>query len=142
MHHQTLSGEDDKDMFYTLLCMFFLVMFCSVFPIFIDNLQLNKGFLMFWILFYLEQLIMFMVACVSRLVTMVRTFIGNKGGTKDFTLSFILGGDYLTLRLNAYIELLDNEKDFLSTNAMNFFRLWYMHTQFTNRATYITHPHY
>jgi hypothetical protein len=47
MHHQTLSGEDDKDMFYTLLCMFFLVMFCSVFPIFIDNLQLNKGFLMF-----------------------------------------------------------------------------------------------
>jgi hypothetical protein len=85
---------------------------------------------------------MFMVACVSRLMTMVQTFIGNKGGTKDFALSFILGGDYLTFKFDANIKLLDNEKDFLSTNAMNFFRLWYMHTQFIDMATYITHPHY
>jgi len=71
---------------------------------------------------------MFMVACVSKLVTMVQTFIGNKGGTKDFALSFIFGGDYLTFRLNVDIKLLDNERDLLSTNAMNFFRFWYMHT--------------
>jgi hypothetical protein len=58
-----------------------------------------------------------MVACVSTLVTMVQTFIGNKGGTKDYALSFILGGDYLTFRLNANIKLLDNERGFLSTNA-------------------------
>jgi hypothetical protein len=112
MHHQTLSGEDDKYMFYTLLCMFCHAMFCSVFLMFIDNLHSNKGILMLCILIYLEQLIMFVVACVNKLVIVVQTFIGNKGGTKDFALSFILGGDYLTLKFDANIKLLDIEGAF------------------------------
>lgn len=58
-HQQTSSGEDDKYMFYILLCMFYIscqrgthchAMFCNVFPIFVDNLQSNKGFLMLCIL--------------------------------------------------------------------------------------------
>jgi hypothetical protein len=73
---------------------------------------------------------------------MVQIFIWNKGGTNDFILSFILGGDYLTLKLNVDIKLLDNKKVFVSTNAMDFFKLWYMHTHLIDRATYITHPHY
>jgi hypothetical protein len=109
---------------------------------FVDNLHSNKRFLMFCILFYLEQLIMFMVAFVSRLVIVVQTFIGNKSGTKDFALSFILGGDYLTFRFDANIKLLDNKRSFLSMNAMNFSRFWYMHTQFIDKATYTTYPHY
>jgi hypothetical protein len=77
------------------------------------------------------------------LAIVVQTFIGNKVGTKDSTLSFILGGDYLTLKLNVDIKLLDNERGFLSTDAMDFFRLWYMYTtHLTDKATYITHPHY
>jgi hypothetical protein len=57
---------------------------------------------------------MLLVACVSRLAIVVQTFIGNKGGTKDFILSFILVGDYLTLKLNVDIKLLNNERGFLS----------------------------
>jgi hypothetical protein len=75
---------------------------------------------------------------------MVQTFIRNKGGTKDFALFFILGGDYLTLRLDAYIELLDNEKDFLSTNAMNFLgygicTLVHKHGHIHNTPTLLRH---
>jgi hypothetical protein len=68
---------------------------------------------------------MFLVACVSKLVLMVQTFIGNKNGMKDFALSSILGGDYLTFRFDANIKLLDIERGFLSIDAMDFFRLWY-----------------
>jgi hypothetical protein len=70
---------------------------------------------------------MYLVACVSKLVLVVQTFIGNKGGMKDSTLSFILGGDYWTFRFNANIKLLDNERGFSSIGigAMDFFRLWY-----------------
>jgi hypothetical protein len=78
----------------------------------------------------------------QQLGIMVQTFIGNKGGMKDFAMSFILGVDYLTIRLIAYIKLLDNKRGFLSTYAMEFFRLWYMHTHLTYKATYITHSHY
>jgi hypothetical protein len=68
---------------------------------------------------------MFLVSYISKLVLVVQTFIGNKGGMKDSTLSFILGGDYLTFRFDANIQLLDNERGFLSIDAMDFFRLWY-----------------
>lgn len=46
-HHQASSGEDDKYMFYTLLCIFYIscqlgthfhVMFYNVFPMFVNNL--------------------------------------------------------------------------------------------------------
>jgi hypothetical protein len=46
-------------------------------------------------------------------VPMVQTFIGNKGGMKDFALSFILGGDYLTFKFDANIKLLDIKRGFL-----------------------------
>ncbi len=68
---------------------------------------------------------MFLVSYISKLVLVVQTFIGNKGGTKDSTLSFILGGDYLTFKFDANIQLLDSERGFLSIDAMDFFRLWY-----------------
>jgi hypothetical protein len=64
---------------------------------------------------------MLLVACVSRLAIVVQTFIGNKGGTKDSTLSFILVGDYLTLKLNVDIKLLNNERGFLSIDAVDCF---------------------
>jgi hypothetical protein len=43
---------------------------------------------------------------------MVQTFIENKGRTKFYVLSFILGGDYLTFKLDTNINLLDNKRGF------------------------------
>jgi hypothetical protein len=149
-YHQTSSGENDKYMFNTLQCIFYIscqlgthfhVMFYNIFPMFVDNLIKQR---IFYVLHFNPNRTIdnAFSGIYHQLATMVQTFIGNKGGTKYFALSFILGGDYLTLRLIAYIKLLDNKKGFLSTYAMDFFRLWYLHTHLTYKATYITHPHY
>ncbi len=50
-------------------------------------------------------------------------------------------GDYLKLRIDDDISFLDNTTGYLSTYALDFFRLWYTHNHMSHIDSYITHPH-
>jgi hypothetical protein len=52
----------------------------------------------------------------------VENFIQSRGGTNDFAISFVIVGEYLKLKLDVDIGLLDNKKRLLPTNAMEFFK--------------------
>ncbi len=67
------------------------------------------------------------MVCYCKLVITVKNFITNRGGTSESTLKFIISSDYLKLIIDDDISLLDNITDYLSTNALDFFRLWYTH---------------
>jgi hypothetical protein len=71
----------------------------------------------------------------------VKKFIDSKGGTKDFAISFVISSDYMKLRINANITLLDCSEGHLSTYATDFFRLWFMQKCLSLCDLYITHPH-
>jgi len=60
-------------------------------------------------------------------VIVVKNFINSKGGTKDSIVSFVFSSDYLKLKIDTYITLLNYSEGHLSTYAMDFFRLWFMH---------------
>jgi hypothetical protein len=57
----------------------------------------------------------------------VQNFIESKGGTKDFAISFVIVDEYLKLRFDADIGLLNNKEGFLYINAMEFFKVWFTH---------------
>jgi len=71
----------------------------------------------------------------------VQKFKHSKSGTNDFAISFVIVGEYLKLKLDVDIGLLDNKERFLSTNAMEFFKVWFTHGQLLGEFMYITHPH-
>jgi hypothetical protein len=54
-------------------------------------------------------------------------FITNKGGTNKFVMEFIISCHYLKQKIDVDISLLDNITNYLSTYALDFFRLWYTH---------------
>jgi hypothetical protein len=71
----------------------------------------------------------------------VANFIISKGGTSKSTMEFVMLGDYLKLKIDADISLLDNTTRYLSTNALDFFRLWYTHNHMSETESHITHLH-
>jgi hypothetical protein len=68
-------------------------------------------------------------------------FITNKGGTNKSTVEFVISCDYLKIRIDVNISLLDNTIGYLFTNALDFFKLWYTHNHMSQKDSYITHPH-
>jgi hypothetical protein len=74
------------------------------------------------------------------LAIVIQNFVEGRRGTKDSTLSIVIESDYLKLRLDANISLLDNFEH-LFTNAMDFFRLWFTHNHKSHKRPYIIHPH-
>jgi hypothetical protein len=72
---------------------------------------------------------------------MVKKIIDSKSGTKDSAISFIILSDYMKLKINVDITLLDCNEGHLSTYTMDFFRLWFMHKCLSFCDLYITHPH-
>jgi hypothetical protein len=74
-------------------------------------------------------------------VTFIKNFIEGRGGTNDSTLSIVIENDYLKLRLDAYISLLDNNFEYLFIDAMDFFRLWFTQPQITQRALHHPSPY-
>jgi hypothetical protein len=75
------------------------------------------------------------------LATTMVDFITSRGGTKKFAMKFVILGDYLKLRIDVDISLLDKTSNYLSSNALDFFRLWYTHNHMSKEDSYITHPH-
>jgi hypothetical protein len=74
-------------------------------------------------------------------VIMVKNFINSKGGTKDSAVSFVISSDYLKLKIDTYVTLLNCSEGHLSTNVMDFFRLWFMHKRLSFYDLYITQSH-
>ncbi len=68
-------------------------------------------------------------------------FITIRGGTSKSVVEFIISGDYLKLRIDVDISLLDNTTEYLSTNALDFFKLWYTHNHMSQMDSYIMHLH-
>ncbi len=60
-------------------------------------------------------------------MSVVQNFIQSKGGTNNFAISFVIPSEYLKLKLDVDIGLLDNKEGFLSTDAMEFFSVWFTH---------------
>jgi hypothetical protein len=56
-------------------------------------------------------------------VLVVQNFIWSRGGTNYFDISFVIASEYLKLKLDVDIGLFNNKEGFLSTNAMEFFRV-------------------
>jgi molybdenum cofactor biosynthesis enzyme len=68
-------------------------------------------------------------------------FITNKGGTNKSTMEFVISCDYLKIRIDVDISLLDNIIGYLSTNALDFFKLWYTRNHMSQKDSYIAHLH-
>jgi hypothetical protein len=51
----------------------------------------------------------------------VENFIYSRGGTNDSAISFVTVGEYMKLKFDVDIGLLDNKEGFSSTNGMDFF---------------------
>jgi hypothetical protein len=75
------------------------------------------------------------------LVIVVKKFIDSRGGIKDYAVSFVISSDYMKLEIDAYITLFDCNEGHLSTNAMDFFKMWFMHKRLSFCDLYITHLH-
>jgi hypothetical protein len=60
------------------------------------------------------------------LATFIKNFIEGRGETKDSALSIVIENDYLKLRLDTDISLLDNNFGHIFTDAMEFFKLWFI----------------
>ncbi len=74
-------------------------------------------------------------------MTTLEDFITNRGGTNNFVVEFFISSDYLKLRIDANISLLDNIINYLSTNAHNHGFLYTMvYTQPYNIERLIYHP--
>ncbi len=63
--------------------------------------------------------------CYYKLAITMAHFITNRGGTNKFVVESIILGDYLKLKIYVDISLLDNTIRYLSTDALDFFKLWY-----------------
>ncbi len=74
-------------------------------------------------------------------MTTVNFFINSRGGKKDSIVSFVISSDYMKLKFDANITLLDYSEGHLSTYTMDFFKLWFMHKCLSFCDSYITHPH-
>jgi hypothetical protein len=68
-------------------------------------------------------------------------FLVSNGGTMDLAISIEIRGEYLKLKVNANIQLLDDLIGHLNTNAMDFFRVWLSHCCTLPKNFYITHLH-
>jgi hypothetical protein len=80
------------------------------------------------------------IGCYCRLTIVVVDFITNRGGTNKSTVEFVISGDYLKLKIDVDLSLLDNTTGYLSTDALDFFKLWYTHNHMSQTNSYITHP--
>ncbi len=63
-------------------------------------------------------------------------FITNRGGTIKFAMEFVILGDYLIKDVD--ISLLDNTINYLSTNALDFLKLWYTHNHMRHKRIHIS----
>jgi len=68
-------------------------------------------------------------------------FITSRGGTSKFAMEYVISSDSLKLIIGVDISLLNNTTSYLSTNALDFFRLWYTHNHMSHKESYIAHPH-
>jgi len=57
----------------------------------------------------------------------VQNLVQSKGGTNNFAISIVITSEYLKLRLYVDIGLLDNKEGFLSTDVVEFFKVWFTH---------------
>jgi hypothetical protein len=67
----------------------------------------------------------------------VEDFLINNGGTMDSAISISIEDEYLKLRVNANIQLLDDLTKHLGTYAMAFFRVWLLHISQKNCITHL-----
>ncbi len=65
-------------------------------------------------------------------------FITSRGGTNKFIVEFVILGDYLKLRIDVDVFLLDNTTSYLFIDALDFYRLWHTQLYVTNGLRY--HP--
>jgi hypothetical protein len=71
----------------------------------------------------------------------VQNLIQSRGGTNNFAISIVITSENLKLGLDVDIGLLDNNEGFLSTDVMEFFKVWFTHSHLLRESKYITHPH-
>jgi hypothetical protein len=76
-----------------------------------------------------------------KLAKVMEDFLVNNGGTMDLAISIEIRGEYLKLKVNANIQLLDDLTGHLNTNAMDFFKAWLSHCCTLPKNFYITHSH-
>jgi hypothetical protein len=57
----------------------------------------------------------------------VQNLIQSKGGTNNFPISIVNTSEYFKLRLDVDIGLLDNKEGLLSTDVVEFFKVWFTH---------------
>ncbi len=76
-----------------------------------------------------------------KLVTTMVNFITNRSGTSKFVMEFVVSCDYLKLRIDVDISLLNNIVGYLFTYALDFLKLWYTCNHMSQTDSYITHPH-
>jgi len=81
------------------------------------------------------------IGCYCKLTIIVVDFISSKGGTSKYAVEFVILGDYLKPKIDANISLLDITIGYLSTYALDFFKLWYTHNHMSQTDSYITHPY-
>ncbi len=79
------------------------------------------------------------IGCYCRLV--MANFTINRSGTNKYVLEFFISSDYSKRKIDVDISLLDNTTSYLSTNALDLFRLWYTHNHMSHKDSYFTHPH-
>jgi hypothetical protein len=79
------------------------------------------------------------IGCYCRLV--MANFTINRSGTNKYVLEFFISSDYSKRKIDVDISLLDNTTSYLSTNALDLFKLWYTHNHMSHKDSYITHPH-
>jgi hypothetical protein len=71
----------------------------------------------------------------------MENFIMSKGGISKFIVEFVILSDHLKLKIDVNISLLDNTIDYVFTDALEFFKLCYIHNYMSQTDSYITHPH-
>ncbi len=76
-----------------------------------------------------------------RLTVTVTDFITNRSGTNKSIVEFVISSDYLKLKIDVDISLLDNTTGYLTIDALDFFKLWYTHNHMSQKNSYITHHH-
>jgi hypothetical protein len=70
-----------------------------------------------------------------------KKIIEGRGGTKDSTFSIVIETNYLKLRLDTDISLLDNNFRHLFVDVMDFFKLWFTQPQITQKALHHPSPY-
>ncbi len=70
----------------------------------------------------------------------MENFLVNNGGTMDSAILIEIKGEYLKLKVNVDIQLLNNLTKHLSINAMNVLRVWLSQFCTLPKSFLIAHP--